>query len=102
MEYFGSRGSNIEILVCRSLALIRTRNVRTIGEQAVRCSIYYLLYVPRNSTQLISMSSLSPSAANGTSSNRLRKTYGPVSARARGSDVELEVPSIFEENALES
>jgi hypothetical protein len=34
---------------------------------------------PRNSTQLISTSALSPSADNGTSSRRLRSTKGPVS-----------------------
>jgi len=35
--------------------------------------------IPRNSTQFISISSLSPSADNGTSSSRLRRTYGPCS-----------------------
>lgn len=39
--------------------------------------------VPRNSTQLISTSYLSPSADSGRSSSRLRNTKGPVSAAAR-------------------
>jgi hypothetical protein len=38
-------------------------------------------HIPRNSTQLISISSLSPSADNGISSSRLRNTNGPASGR---------------------
>ena len=37
------------------------------------------VHIPKNSTQLISISSLSPSAHNGRSSSRLRSTNGPVS-----------------------
>jgi hypothetical protein len=38
-------------------------------------------HIPRNSTQLISISFLSPSADNGRSSSRLRNTNGPASGR---------------------
>lgn len=62
----------------------------------------YTRYAPRNSTQVISISSVSPSAESGTSPKRLRRTYGPVSVEARDSDVELVISSIFEEDALES
>jgi hypothetical protein len=37
------------------------------------------IHIPRNSTQLISISFLSPSADNGRSSRRLRNTNGPAS-----------------------
>lgn len=41
------------------------------------------LFVPRNSTQLISISSLFPSADSGRSSSKLRSTNGPVSRAMR-------------------
>ena len=49
--------------------------------------------IPRNSTQVISKLSSLPSADNGTSSSRLRKTYGPVSTSARFLFLELESSS---------
>lgn len=40
-------------------------------------------HIPRNSTQLISISSLSPSADNGRSASRVRKMKGPISGAGR-------------------
>jgi hypothetical protein len=42
-----------------------------------------LSHIPRNSTQLISTSSLSPSVDNGRSSSKLRSTNGPASVAGR-------------------
>lgn len=46
------------------------------------------------------MSSLSPSADSGKSLNKLRKTYGPGSDGVAKPDIELDVPSMAEEDAL--
>ena len=57
------------------------------------CSIPFSAYIPKNSTQLISISSWSPSADKGTSSSRLRRTKGPVSGALRFLCLELGVSS---------
>jgi hypothetical protein len=70
MEDFGSRCTNIEVLVwILSVPLRETENIDTPP------------HIPRNSTQFISMSFLSPSADNGRSLSRLRSTKGPTSGR---------------------
>jgi hypothetical protein len=47
-----------------------------------------LSHIPRNSTQLISILFLSPSADNGRSASRLRSTKGPTSGAVRSNFVE--------------
>lgn len=88
MEDFGGRGPNIEVLVWAELATA-PEIAKALGAQTT----WHSSHIPRNSTQLISMSSLSPSADNGRSSSRLRRTYGPVSSEVRGLVLELETSS---------
>jgi hypothetical protein len=74
VEDFRCRCTNIEVPVWVWSAWLALHVTETI------CTLYY---IPRNSTQLISISSLSPSADNGRSSSRLRRTNGPISGAGR-------------------
>jgi len=76
------RGREVFVQSVGSRMRMFQRRGSALGNVSGRSANECYQQIPRNSTQLISISSLSPSADNGRSSSRARSTNGPVSAAA--------------------